>query len=288
MSITNVLFVGDIVGDVGLQTLQTNLPQLITDVSADFVVVNGENTCDGKGIRPADAAAIFAAGAHVITSGNHVWERWQSKDVLAKEPHVLRPLNYPRENVGHGFTLCTLNDEVTIGVLNIQGRTFMQPIDCPFKAADWAIARMKEETATIIVDFHAEATAEKGAMAWYLDGRVSAVLGTHTHIQTGDARILPGGTAFITDVGMTGPYDSVIGMKKDVAIRRFIQQTPHKFELAVDEPRLSAVLVAVDTVTGRSMSIQPISVPSFNRGRTAAAEPILDHSHDDPTAHHEA
>lgn len=266
MSLKHVLFVGDIVGDVGLGALQQHLPPLIERLSADFVIVNGENTCDGKGLRPSDAAAIFGAGAHVITSGNHVWERWQSKDVLARERNVLRPLNYPRENVGRGFTVVTLDDGVSIGVLNIQGRTYMQPIDCPFKGADWAIEKMREETSTIIVDFHAEATAEKGAMACYLDGRVAAVLGTHTHVQTADARILPGGTAFITDVGMTGPYDSVIGMKKDVAIRRFILQTPHKFELASDDPRLSAVLLTVDTANGHAISIAPITVPSFDRG----------------------
>lgn len=277
MSLKHLLFVGDIVGDIGLTTLQRHLPPLIEHLGADVVVVNGENTCEGKGIRPADAAAIFGAGAHVITSGNHVWERWQSKDVLTRERHVLRPLNYPRENVGHGYTIYRLEDGEAFGVLNIQGRTYMQPIDCPFKAADWAIDRMREETQAIIVDFHAEATAEKGAMAWYLDGRVSAVLGTHTHIQTGDARILPGGTAFITDVGMTGPYDSVIGMKKEVAIRRFITQTPHKFELATDDPRLSAVFLGIDTGTGKAVSIQPISIPSFDRGVVAMEDnaPIL-------------
>ncbi len=269
MSLKHVLFVGDIVGEIGLAALQRHLPPLIESFRADFVVVNGENTCEGKGLRPSDAAAIFGAGAHVITTGNHVWERWQSKDVLTKERHVLRPLNYPRENVGHGFTLFRLEDGTQFGVLNIQGRTYMQPIDCPFKGADWAVDRMREETPAIIVDFHAEATAEKGAMAWYLDGRVSAVLGTHTHIQTGDARILPKGTAFITDVGMTGPYDSVIGMNKEVAIRRFLMQTPHKFELATEDPRLSAVFLQIDTATGKAVYIQPISIPSFDNGTQA-------------------
>lgn len=281
MSLKRVLFVGDIVGEIGLATLQRHLPPLIESHQADFVVVNGENTCEGKGLRPSDAAAIFGAGAHVITTGNHVWERWQSKDVLARERHVLRPLNYPRENVGHGFVTFRLEDGTSFGVLNIQGRTYMQPIDCPFKGADWAIDRMKEETSAIIVDFHAEATAEKGAMAWYLDGRVSAVLGTHTHIQTGDARILPGGTAFITDVGMTGPYDSVIGMKKDVAIRRFITQTPHKFELATEDPRLSAVFLQIDVATGKAVSIQPISIPSFDRGAPIAHHEVPTHGNED-------
>lgn len=262
----HVLMVGDIVGEIGLRTLQAELPLLIDRYSVDFVIVNGENTCDGKGLRPSDAEAIFAAGAHVITSGNHVWERWQSKDVLARERNVLRPLNYPRENVGHGWVVFTLEDGTKFGVINIQGRTFMSPIDCPFKAVDWAVDKISEQTRSIIVDFHAEATAEKMAMGWYLDGRVSAVVGTHTHTQTGDARILPEGTGFLTDVGMTGPYDSVIGMKKEVAIRRFISQTPHKFELASDDPRLSAVYLEVDTSNGRAIAIEAISSPPFARG----------------------
>jgi metallophosphoesterase (TIGR00282 family) len=159
----------------------------------------------------------------------------------------------------------TLPDGTKFGVVNLQGRTYMQPIDCPFRAADWVLSRIEHDTRAIIVDFHAEATAEKMALAWYLDGRVSAVIGTHTHVQTNDARILPGGTAFLTDVGMTGPYDSVIGMKKEVAIRRFVTQTPHKFELASGDERLSAVYLEIDTVTGQSMAIEPVALPAFSR-----------------------
>jgi metallophosphoesterase (TIGR00282 family) len=262
-NLKNILLVGDIVGEVGLNILGRELPALRERYAADFTIVNGENTYEGKGMRPSDANAIFRAGADVITSGNHVWERWQSKEVLSKNRNVLRPLNYPRDNVGHGYVVYTTADHTRIGVLNLQGRTFMSPIDCPFRSADWALERMAEEADIVIVDFHAEATAEKMALGWYLDGRVAAVIGTHTHVQTNDARVLPGGTAFLTDVGMTGPYDSVIGMNKDVAIRRFLTQTPHKFELAGGEPRLSAVHLRVDAETGRAVAIEAISSPAF-------------------------
>ena len=262
-NLKNILLVGDIVGDVGLKILGEELPRLREHYRADFTIVNGENTYEGKGMRPSDATAIFKAGADVITSGNHVWERWQSKEVLTKNRNVLRPLNYPRDNVGNGYVVYTLADRTSIAVVNLQGRTFMSPIDCPFRSADWVLERVREEADIVIVDFHAEATAEKMALGWYLDGRVSAVVGTHTHVQTGDARILPGGTAFLTDVGMTGPYDSVIGMDKDVAIRRFLTLTPHKFELASGEPRLSAVYLKVDAENGRAVAIEPISAPAY-------------------------
>ena len=265
MSVKRVLLVGDIVGEIGLRLLGEHLPPLIERYGAEFVVVNGENTHEGKGFRPSDVDAIFKAGAHVITSGNHVWERWQSKDVLANNRNVLRPLNYPRENVGHGYVVYTMADGTKMAVINLQGRTYMQSIDCPFRGADWALGRIEHETRAIIVDFHAEATAEKMALAWHLDGRVSAVVGTHTHVQTNDARILPGGTAFLTDVGMTGPYDSVIGMKKEVAIRRFIMQTPHKFELAEHDGKLSAVYIEINTETGRAHAVQTVTVPEFVR-----------------------
>lgn len=271
MSLKRVLMVGDIVGEIGLQALRERLPGLIEQYGADFVIVNGENTYEGKGLRPADADAIFRSGAHVITSGNHVWERWQSKEVLANNRNVLRPLNYPRENAGYGFVVYTIADGTKFGVINLQGRTYMQPIDCPFRGIDWALSKIGHDTRAIIVDFHAEATAEKMAMGWHLDGRVSAVIGTHTHVQTNDARILPGGTAFLTDVGMTGPYDSVIGMKKEVAIRRFVTQTPHKFELAEGDVRLSAVYLEIDTESGKAVAIEPIASPSFVRRHEPAA-----------------
>jgi 2',3'-cyclic-nucleotide 2'-phosphodiesterase len=259
----NVLLVGDVVGDAGLAYLGETLPGLIQELGAEFVIVNGENVCQGKGLRPADAAAIFKAGAHVITSGNHIWERWQSKDVLMNNRNVLRPLNYPRDNVGHGYFVHTLPGGRKIGVINLQGRTFLPSIDCPFRAAEWVVERLRGETKAIIIDFHAEATAEKMALAWHLDGRVSAIIGTHTHVQTADARILPRGTAFLTDVGMTGPYDSVIGMKKEPAIKRFILQTPHKFEVAEGDLRLAAVQMFIDLDTGEAAMIRPFMHPPF-------------------------
>jgi metallophosphoesterase (TIGR00282 family) len=266
--------VGDVVGEPGLSMVRDHLPELIRKYKADFVIVNGENAYDGKGIRPADAEIMFRGGANVITSGNHIWERWQSKDVMANNRNVLRPMNYPRENVGNGYVIFTAEDGTKYGVLNLQGRTFMQTIDCPFRSADWVLGKMAQDTKMIIVDMHAEATAEKMALAWYVDGRVSAVIGTHTHVQTNDARILPGGTAFLTDVGMTGPYDSVIGMKKDVAIRRFIMQTPHKFEVAEHEPRLSAVFLQLDPETGKALRIEPISLPEFVTETAVSAPPV--------------
>lgn len=259
----NFFFVGDIVGKPGLTLTTTLLKQYLQKYEVDFCIVNGENVADGKGISDEDAKALFDLGVHVITSGNHLWDRWQTKALLAKERNILRPLNYPRENPGHGFVLYDLKEKGQVGVINVQGRTYMQPLDDPFKAADWAISKMASETKVIFIDMHAEATAEKIAFAWHLDGRVSAIVGTHTHIPTADAKILPQGTAYITDVGMTGPYDSVIGMKKEVAIRRFLTQTPHKFEMASDDVHLCAVFIQVDRETGKATKIEQVIFPSF-------------------------
>lgn len=258
----NVILVGDLVGTPGLNALEQYLPGLIGEHNIEFAIVNGENVCDGKGIRPSDAEAIFAAGAHVITSGNHIWERWQSKKVLAENSDVLRPLNYPRGNVGHGFVVKPLASGGKIAVLNLQGRTFMADIDCPFRAADFALEKIGPGI-PVIVDFHAEVTAEKMAIAWYLNGRVSAVIGTHTHVQTADGRILSGGTGFLTDVGMTGPYDSVIGMKKEPAINRFLYKTPYQYETAEGDVRLCAVVLGLDRHSGNTRMIRPITIPSF-------------------------
>lgn len=266
----NIILVGDLVGTPGLNALVEYLPNLIQRYQIEFVIVNGENVYDGKGIRPSDAQTIFESGAHVITSGNHIWERWQSKKVLAENPDILRPLNYPRGNPGSGFAVKELGSGGQIAVLNLQGRTFMSDIDCPFRAADFALQKIGPGI-PIIVDFHAEVTAEKMAIAWYLDGKVSAVIGTHTHVQTGDARILPHGTAFLTDVGMTGPYDSVIGMKKEPAINRFLYKTPYKYETADGDVRLCAVLLSLDRNSGKAVAIQPLTVPSFPTGNAFPA-----------------
>ncbi len=259
----NILFIGDINGKPGLTLVSSIIKQYIQKYQLDFIVANGENLTEGKGISEEDAKALFDLGINVITTGNHLWDRWQAKALLSKERNLLRPLNYPRENPGNGLVVYDLKEKGQVGVVNLQGRTYMQSIDDPFKAADWAISKLANDTKVILIDIHAEATAEKMALAWHLDGRVSAVFGTHTHIPTADARILPNGTAYITDVGMSGPYDSVIGMKKEVAIRRFLFQTPYKFELAEHDVRMCAVYVQVDAETGKSTKIESIVFPAF-------------------------
>lgn len=259
----NILFIGDIVGIVGLKACLAALPQLIEKYASDCIIINGENICNGKGITETEAAQLFQAGAHVITTGNHIWENWKSRPLLTSNRNVLRPLNYPRENPGNGYVTATLKDGRKVGVLQLQGRVYMQPIDCPFAAADRALAKIRTETNIIFVDMHAEATAEKITLGWYLDGQVSAVAGTHTHVQTADARILPGGTAYITDVGMTGPYDSVIGMQKEIALRRFLLQTAHKYEVATDDVRVCGIHVAVDEKSGKATAIENFTVPDL-------------------------
>jgi metallophosphoesterase (TIGR00282 family) len=259
----NIFFVGDINGKPGMTLISSLLKQYIQKYDIDFCAVNGENATEGKGIDEADAKALFELGVHVITTGNHLWDRWQAKALISKERNILRPLNYPKENPGNGFVLYDLKEKGHVGVINLQGRTYMQTIDDPFKAADWALSRIEKDTKVILIDMHAEATAEKMALAWHLDGRVSAFVGTHTHIPTSDARILPKGTAYITDVGMSGPYDSVIGMKKEIAIRRFQFQTPYKFELAEHDVRMCAVFIQVDAESGKAVKIEQIVFPSF-------------------------
>ena len=259
----NVLFIGDIVGLTGLELTTRLLNTFKEQYKIDFIIANGENVTEGKSISEQDANALFHAGINVFTSGNHLWDRFQIKQMLGKEKRILRPMNYPRENPGNGYFIGEVKDKIKIGVISLQGRTFMAPIDCPFRSGDWAINRVKEETNIVIIDFHAEATAEKLAFAWNVDGKVSAVIGTHTHIQTSDERILPMGTAFISDVGMTGSYDAVVGMKKDIAIRRFINQTPFKYEPASDDAKFCAVVMTIDTETGKSKKIKRITYPEF-------------------------
>jgi metallophosphoesterase (TIGR00282 family) len=258
-----ILFIGDIVGTDAL-AMVTKLTKTLSDkYRADAVIANGENIHDGKSLNKKHAAELFNAGVCVITTGNHVWDRWEAKPLLWEERRILRPLNYPRENGGSGFIVIDIENIGKIGVMNLQGRTFLPPIDCPFKAADWALEKIHADTKVIIVDIHAEASAEKQAMGRYLDGRVSAVLGTHTHVQTADERILPGGTAYITDVGMTGPYDSCVGLRSDVAIKRFMMLTPFKYEIAKDEIKIAGVVMEIDGESGRAISIEKFMYPEF-------------------------
>ena len=257
----HLLFIGDVVGHVGLRELLRQLPELKERYAADAIVVNGENIVNGKGLTDDEANQLFTAGVHCITTGNHIWENWKSRSLLSSNPNVLRPLNYPSENPGRGWSLVTLPGGRTLGVVQIQGRVFMQSIDDPFKAVDDAIAQLKPRTSIILVDFHADATAESVAMGWYLDGRVSAVLGTHTHIQTADATILPSGTAYVTDVGMSGPYDSVIGMQKEIAIKRMRLQTAHKYEVAEKDVRICGAHILIDEVSGIAAQIEMFQSP---------------------------
>jgi 2',3'-cyclic-nucleotide 2'-phosphodiesterase len=263
----NILFIGDIIGQCGLELTTRLLKSFKDKYKIDFTIANGENVTDGKSISEQDANTLFNAGIDVLTGGNHTWDRFQIKALLCKEKRILRPLNYPKENVGFGYFISEPVAHHKIGVINLQGRTFMQAIDCPFKAADWAIAKIKEETKIIIIDMHAEASAEKLAMGWYLDGQVSAVIGTHTHIPTADERILPNGTGYITDAGMTGPFDSVVGMKKDIAIKRFVRQTPFKYEPATDDARICGLVLKIDAENGKCLRIERIVFPEFQKGQ---------------------
>lgn len=263
----NILFIGDIVGFAGFEAALEYLPECIAKYEADAVIVNGENIVNGKGLTEKEAKQLFKIGAHVITTGNHIWENWKSRPLLASDKYVLRPLNYPERNPGEGAVVVTLADGRTFGVVQLQGRVYMQPIDCPFRAADRILPRLKAETNVVFVDFHAEATAEKVSMGWYLDGKVSAVAGTHTHVQTADACILPKGTAYITDVGMTGPYDSVLGMDKGIALKRLLLQTAHKYESATGDKRISGIAVTVDEANGTARSIESFVFPAFTRTR---------------------
>jgi metallophosphoesterase (TIGR00282 family) len=260
----SLIFVGDVVGEIGLNNLLAQLPAIKEKHSANAIIVNGENVWDGKGINEEEANKLFEAGVHVITTGNHIWENWKSRPLLGKDRRVIRPMNYPAGNAGYGFTTFTADNGTKVGVLQLQGRTFMSTIDCPFNSADFAIEKMKADTNITVVDFHAEATAEKISMGWYLDGKVSAVIGTHTHVQTADAQILPQGTGYITDVGMTGPYDSVLGMRKDIAIKRFQLQTAHKFQVAEGDLKVAYVHLNIDGSTGQTMSITAHTTPKFD------------------------
>jgi metallophosphoesterase (TIGR00282 family) len=263
----NILFIGDIVGKPGMDLVQTWAPSIIQKHKVDFVIANGENASDGKGCTEKEGKALFNLGVHVITGGNHTWDKYQSQDYLKKEPRALRPLNYPKGTYGNGYFLAETN-KGKIAVVNLQGRTFMPIIDCPFRSADWVLKRIESETKIIIIDFHAEASAEKIALSRYLDGKVSAIIGTHTHVQTSDERILPNGTGYITDVGMTGPYDSVIGMKVQAAINRFLFQTPQKYEAAKDDSHLCAIYLKVDVDSGKTLEIERILFPEFAKIET--------------------
>ena len=256
-----ILFIGDIVGKAGRKALLTLLGGLVEREGIDFTIANGENAAGGIGITPAIAREILGEGVNVITSGNHIWAKKEIIQFLDEEERVLRPANYPDGAPGKGSRIFTTRMGEKIGVVNLEGRVFMKSLDCPFATAEKELTGLKRETDCTVVDFHAEATSEKMALGWFLDGRTSAVLGTHTHIQTSDERILPSGTAYITDVGMTGPMASVIGIKRKVAIERFLTQMPRKFDVASREVELQGVILEIDPENGKTESIRRLKVP---------------------------
>lgn len=254
-----ILFIGDIVGSPGRSALKALLPKLKARVDIDFVIANAENSAGGSGITPRTARDLFQSGCDVLTSGDHIWRRPEVIELLHTDVRVLRPANFPKSTPGHGAAVFKTVKGNTVGVICLLGRVFIDAmVDPPFRVVADEVRLLKKETPVIILDIHAEATSEKVAMGWFLDGEVSAVLGTHTHIQTADERILPKGTAYITDAGMTGPYDSVIGRKKDKIIERFLTGMPTRFELGTDEVELHGVLLDVDEKTGRALAIERV------------------------------
>jgi hypothetical protein len=228
------------------------------EFNLDFVIANGENAAGGKGITEDTARELFSYGVDVLTMGNHVWNKREAFEYIDRERRIVRPANYPPGVPGLGHAVYDARGKIAVGVINLAGRIFLQPIDCPFRKADQILSGLKDKARIVIVDFHAEATSEKVAMGWYLSGRVSAVVGTHTHVQTADDRILPGGTAYITDLGMTGPSDSVIGVKKDVAIQKFTTQIPQHFEVAAGPFQFNGVIIDIEEDTGEAVSIKRI------------------------------
>jgi metallophosphoesterase (TIGR00282 family) len=256
-----VLFIGDIIGEPGRKMVRANIRTLSETHDPDLVIANGENSAGGFGITSEVAEELFSLGIHVLTSGNHVWDKKEIEPYLTKQDRLIRPANYPSGNPGFGSVVISTKAGKA-AVLNLEGRVFMSNLEDPFRVAEREIEKLKKETPVVVIDFHAEATSEKAALAWHVDGKASAVIGTHTHVQTADERILTAGTAFITDVGMTGPADSVIGVKKEQAIARFLYQTPHRFEIPKGPVHLNAVLLNVDERTGKAKGIERILIKS--------------------------
>jgi len=264
-----LLFIGDIVGQPGRSAVKALLPALLSRHGVAFVVANGENSAGGSGITPKTAEEIFSAGVDVITSGDHLWDQKEVTELLAGEKRFLRPMNYPADVPGHGsgiFEPATRSAKigVEVAVLNLQGRTFMAPLENPFLLALDEVRKLRERTKIIFVDFHAEATSEKIAFARMLDGQVSAVVGTHTHVQTADEQIFAGGTAYLTDAGFTGPHDSVLGRETEPVVRKFLTSMPQRFEVAKGNVLLQGALIEVDETSGKALKIQRISETLYN------------------------
>jgi metallophosphoesterase (TIGR00282 family) len=275
-----VLFLGDVCAEPGRKAVEQELAGLRQRLGVDFVVVNAENAAGGYGITPAIADGLLKAGVGCITTGDHAYDRKEAWEYLGTEPRILRPLNFPPQAPGRGFGIydCRLTSAegtdgtgVKVAVVSLQGRVFMKPLDCPFRTALAALEEIRRETQVVIVDIHAEATAEKQAMGWFLDGRVSALLGSHTHVQTADEMIMAGGTAYISDVGMCGSFDSVLGMNKDQSLRRMIEQVPVRLNPATGDLRLNGVLVDVEPASGRALAIGRLSEPVVLAGNQTPA-----------------
>jgi 2',3'-cyclic-nucleotide 2'-phosphodiesterase len=255
-----ILFIGDIFGQPGRRIVKESVPALREEFAPDLILANGENAAAGFGITPGLVEELLDLGIAVLTSGNHIWDRREIIPYFQEhaDGRLLRPANYPAGTPGHGLYLGKTEPGLEYAVLNLQGRVFMPSIECPFRTADLLLASIPSSAKIRIVDMHAEATSEKQALGWYLDGRVTAVVGTHTHIPTADEMVLPGGTAYITDLGMSGPYDSIIGIEKETVIKKFLDQMPARFEVATGDVRLCGVLIEADPTTGRATSIQRI------------------------------
>ena len=255
-----VLFIGDIFGEPGRRALARAVPRLVAQRQIDIVIGNGENAAGGFGITPELAEELFDLGLAVITTGNHAWDKKEILDYFPREPRLLRPANYPDGVPGHGSVVVESAGGEKLGILQLMGRAYMPTLDCPFQVAKKELAALKKRTVAVIVDMHAEATSEKMAMGHYLDGEVVAVVGTHTHVQTADDQILPKGTAYITDIGMTGPLHSVIGVKKELAIEKFLTGMPRRFEVASGPSVFCAVLLELDARLGKALSIERVRI----------------------------
>jgi metallophosphoesterase (TIGR00282 family) len=256
-----VLMVGDVYGEPGRTALAKLLPKIKREHEIDLTVANVENAAGGFGVTASLGKWFLDQGVDVMTSGNHIWDKKEIVEYITKENLLLRPANFPAGTPGTGY-ITVKSGPHRVGVINLMGRVFMLPIDCPFRKADEIIAELGKDTRIILVDMHAEATSESLAMGWYLDGRVTAVVGTHRHVQTADERVLPGGTAYITDLGLTGPTDGVIGVDRDQIVQRFLTQMPIKFETAKGPAALSGVVVTVDPETGRALDITRLRLPA--------------------------
>ena len=259
-----ILFVGDIVGKPGRRAIRELLPEIISEHQIDFVIANCENAAAGFGVTRDIVEELYSCQINVLTSGNHIWDKKEIREFVEDYETLLRPANYPDGSPGWGSVVMPNSSGIHIGVINLMGRVFMKPLECPFRTAEREIDKIRNRAKVIIIDFHAEATSEKEAIGWFLDGRVSAVLGTHTHVQTADETILPGGTAYITDVGMTGPFNSIIGIRKDEILERFLTQVPNKFDVAKDDVRLQGVIIDIDGKSGRAKGIERLTISLQN------------------------